>query len=138
MLVLIFIALVILFRFLRPWIPSTILLDWFRTQRDPKWGLWAVLVGVAYFALAYGCTVLIDNGAPEWLHLFVLIGVCEGFRFLFHGLGIYLRLRAARRKERRIARAAEGDASSPTGHEALSGDEHGSAYLGRASAASEA
>ena len=132
---LIFIAVVILFRVLRPWIPSTILLDRFRTQRDPKWGLWAMLVGVAYFGAAYGCTVLIDNGSPEWLHLFVLIGICEGFRFLFHGFGIYLRLRAARRKERR---AAEGQTSSPGGHEALSGDEHGSAYLGRTPAAPEA
>ena len=60
---LIFIAVVILFRVLRPWIPSTILLDWFRTQRDPKWGLWAVLAGVVYFGFAYGCTVLIDNEA---------------------------------------------------------------------------
>ncbi|WP_447943309.1 hypothetical protein [Microbacterium aurum] len=57
---LIFIAVVILFRVLRPWIPSTILLDWFRTQRDPKWGLWAMLAGVVYFGFAYGCTVLID------------------------------------------------------------------------------
>lgn len=132
---LIFIAVVILFRMLRPWIPSTILLDWFRTQRDPKWGLWAMLGGVAYFGSAYGCTVLIDNGGPEWLHLFVLIGICEGFRFLFHGFGIYLRLSAARRKARRAARAAEGQVSSPSGHEALSGDEHGSAYLGRTPAA---
>ena len=135
MLVLIFIALVILFRFLRPWIPSTILLDWFRTQRDPKWGLWAMLVGVAYFGLAYGCTVLIDNGAPEWLHPIVLIGVCEGFRFLFHGLAIHLRLRAARRKE---CRDAEGHTSSPSRHEALPGDEHGPTHLGRTSGALQA
>ena len=135
---LIFIAVVILFRVLRPWIPSTILLDRFRTQRDPKWGLWAMLVGVAYFGAAYGCTVLIDNGSPEWLHLFVLIGICEGFRFLFHGFGIYLRLCAARRKERRVARDANGQASSPGGYEALPGDEHGSTHLGRTSAAPRA
>lgn len=135
---LIFIAVVILFRLLRPWIPSTILLDWFRSQRDPKRGLWAMLVGAAYFGIAYGCTVVIDNGGPEWLHLIVLIGICEGFRFLFHGFGIYLRLRSARRKERRAARTAEGQASSPGGHEALSGDEHGSAYLSRTPAAPEA
>ncbi|MGP4989494.1 MULTISPECIES: hypothetical protein [Actinomycetes] len=135
---LIFIAVVILFRVLRPWIPSTILLDWFRTQRDPKWGLWAMLAGVVYFGFAYGCTVLIDNGGPEWLHLFVLIGICEGFRFLFHGFGIYLRLRAARRKERRVARDADGQASSPGGYEALPGDEHGPTYLGRASGALQA
>lgn len=135
---LIFIAVVILFRLLRPWIPSTILLDWFRSQRDPKWGLLAMLVGVAYFGVAYGCSVFIDNGGPEWLHLFVLIGICEGFRFLFHGFGIYLRLRAARRKERRAARNAEGQVSSPSVHEALSGDEHGSAYLGRTSGALQA
>ena len=132
---LIFLAVVILFRLLRPWIPSTILLDWFRSQRDPKWGLWAMLVGAAYFGIAYGCTIVIDSGGPEWLHLIVLIGICEGFRFLFHGFGIYLRLRAARRKERR---AAEGQTSSPGGHEALSGDEHGPTHLGRTSGALQA
>ena len=97
-----------------------------------------MLAGVVYFGFAYGCTVLIDNGGPEWLHLFVLIGICEGFRFLFHGFGIYLRLRAARRKERRVARDANGQASSPGGYEALPGDEHGPTYLGRASGALQA
>lgn len=97
-----------------------------------------MLVGAAYFGIAYGCSILIDHGSPEWLHLIVLIGICEGFRFLFHGFGIYLRLRAARRKELRAARTAEGQASSPSGHEALPGDEHGSAYLSRTSAALEA
>ena len=97
-----------------------------------------MLVGVAYFGAAYGCTVLIDNGSPEWLHLFVLIGICEGFRFLFHGFGIYLRLSAARRKERRAARDAEGQASSPGGYEALPGDEHGPTHLGRTSGALQA
>lgn len=97
-----------------------------------------MLVGVAYFCAAYGCTVLIDNGGLEWLHLFVLIGICEGFRFLFHGFGIYLRLSAARRKERRAARDAEGQASSPGGYEALPGDEHRPTHLGRTSGALQA
>lgn len=97
-----------------------------------------MLVGVAYFGLAYGCTVLIDNGGHEWLHLIVLIGVCEGLRFLFHGLAIYLRLRAARRRERRAARDTEGQVSSPSVHEALPGDEHGPTHLGRASGALQA
>lgn len=105
---LIFIAILILFRILRPWIPSTILLDWFRTQRDPKWGLWATLVGAACFGIAYGCTVLIDHGSPEWLHLIVLIAICQGFRFIFHGLRLYLQLCSARREERRAARRSEG------------------------------
>ena len=43
---LIFIAVVILLRVLRPWIPSTILLDRFRTQRDPKWGCGSCLSGL--------------------------------------------------------------------------------------------
>lgn len=135
---LIFIAILILFRVLRPWIPSTILLDWFRTQRDPKWGLWAMLVAVAYFSIAYSCTVLIDNGGLEWLHLFVLIGICEGFRFFFHGLRIYRDGRSARRKEGRAARDADGQASSPGGYEALPGDEHGPTHLGRTSGALQA
>ena len=112
---LIFLAVVILFRLLRPWIPSTILLDWFRSQRDPKWGLWAMLVGAAYFGIAYGCTIVIDNGGPEWLHLFVLIGICEGFRFLFHGLRIYRDCRSARRKERQAAHRREEQADNAYG-----------------------
>ena len=50
----------------------------------------------------------------------------------------YLRLSAARRKERRAARDAEGQASSPGGYEALPGDEHGPTHLGRTSGALQA
>ncbi len=32
-----------------------------------------MLLSVVYFAIAYWCTTLIDNGAPGWLHLIVLL-----------------------------------------------------------------
>ena len=54
------------------------------------------------------------------------------------GIRQFLRLRAARRKERRVARDANGQASSPGGYEALPGDEHGPTHLGRTSGALQA
>lgn len=141
-------------RFVRTWAPSNILLDWLQTRRGLEWGTRAMLIGVLYFAVAYWCTVLIDNGGPGWLHLIVLVGVYNGFRFLFNGPVSLVRLRAARRREgneqrlqEQVDEAPEALAPvaqdhqtrrAPTGHEALPHDEHGPTYRGRASGALQA
>lgn len=123
--------------FMRTWMPTNVLLDALRTRRGLKWGTPAMLLSVVYFAIAYWCTTLIDGGAPGWLHLIVLLCIYNAFKFLVYGPLSLVRLVAARRRERTEALNAEGPPSSPVGHEALSGDEHRSAHLGRASAAPE-
>ncbi|WP_454115072.1 sulfate permease [Microbacterium lacticum] len=115
--------------------PTNILLDALRTRRGLKWGAPAMLLSVVYFAIAYWCTTLIDNGAPGWLHLIVLLCIYNTFKFLIYGPISLARLIAARRHERIQRRRNE---RAPGVHEALPGDEHGSAYLSRTSAAPEA
>lgn len=58
--------------FFQHYMPSNRLLAATRTRRGLKWGVPAMLVGVPYLAIANVCTILIDRGAPEWLHLVVL------------------------------------------------------------------
>lgn len=113
-------------RFMRVWMPTNILLDALRTRRGLKWGAPAMLLSVGYFALAYWCTQLVAGGVPGWLYLIFLLCVYNAFKFLFYGPISLARLIKVRRQER---------GSSPTGHEALPGDEHGSTHLGRTSAA---
>lgn len=120
--------------FLRIWMPTNILLDALRTRRGLRWGVPAMLLAVVYFAAAYGCTTLIDNGGPGWLHLIVLLCIYNAFKFLVFGPISVILLLKARHHERRIRRA-EGQESSPSGHEALPGDEHEPTHLGRTSAA---
>ncbi|BEH01866.1 hypothetical protein brsh051_11470 [Brooklawnia propionicigenes] len=102
--------------FLRTWMPTNILLDALRTRRGLKWGAPAMLLSVAYFALAYWCTTLIDNGAPGWLHLIVLLCIYNAFKFLIYGPISLARLIAARRRERieqrRQEQADEADDTS--------------------------
>ena len=97
---LIIIAVTHIRQFVRTWAPSNIMLDWLRTRRGLEWGVRAMLIGVLYFAVAYWSTVLINSGGPGWLHLVVVIGVYNGFRFLFNGPASVVRLRAARHRER--------------------------------------
>ena len=100
-----------------PWLPSNLVLNAIRTRRGLKWGLPAMLLAIPYFALAYWCTVTIDNGGPGWLHLVVLIGIWSGFKFVWIGPISLVRLAAARVSEhlqnRREARTATGDEHEP-------------------------
>ena len=115
--------------FMRIWMPTNILLDALRTRRGLKWGAPAMLLSVAYFAIAYWCTTLIAGGAPGWLHLIVLLCIYNALKFLVYGPISIARLIKARRKERR---------RSPAVHEALPGDEHGPTHRGRSSGALQA
>lgn len=100
-----------------PWLPSNIVLNAIRTRRGLKWGPPAMLLAIPYFALAYWCTVTIDNGGPGWLHLVVLICIWSGFKFVWIGPISLVRLAAARVSEhlqnRREARTATRDEHEP-------------------------
>ncbi|MFT3859974.1 sulfate permease [Micropruina sp.] len=128
--------------FMRVWMPTNILLDTLRSRRGLKWGVPAMLLAGVYFAIAYWCTTLIASGAPGWLHLVVLVCIYNAFKFLIFGPISLARLIKVRRQERRARRTetlpSDGTSGSPTGHEALPGDEHGPTYLGRTSGARQA
>lgn len=93
--------------------PSNILLDLIRTRNGLKWGVPAMLISGVYFAIAYWCTVSIDNGGPGWLHLVVLICVWSAFKFLIMGPVSLVLLAYARGVEGVQRRREEKQAEEP-------------------------
>lgn len=82
-------------QFLRRWTPTNRLLAWLRTRRALKWGVPAMLLGVAYLFAAAVCTTLIGHGWPGWLYLIVGLFVYDGFKFLILGpISLLLLIRA--------------------------------------------
>lgn len=81
--------------FLRRWMPTNILLDWLRQRRNLRWGVPAMLLGVAYLAAAVGCILLIEQGWPEPLYLLFFLTLWNGLRFLLMGpISVLLLIRA--------------------------------------------
>lgn len=103
--------------FLRCYMPTNILADAIRTRRGMKWGPVAMLLAIPYFASAVWLVRLIDQGAPGWLHLLVLLTVWSGFKMLWLGpasiawlIRARLREAGARRRQRRAAAREASDA----------------------------
>ncbi|GAA1491284.1 hypothetical protein [Brachybacterium sacelli] len=101
----------------RCYMPTNILVDAIRTRRGMKWGPVAMLLAIPYFAVAVWLVGLIDQGAPGWLHLFVLLTVWSGFKMLWLGpASIVWLIRArigeadARRRQRRAVAREANDA----------------------------
>lgn len=69
-----------------------------------------MLVGVPYLAIANVCTILIDRGTPEWLHLVVLRGIWNAFKFVLNGPVSLFRLVRAIMREQMMAQSVR-----PTG-----------------------
>ena len=55
---------------------TNIVLEAIRTRRGLKWGVPVMMLAMPYLLVASICTNLIDQGAPGWLHLLVLVSVC--------------------------------------------------------------
>ena len=115
--------------------PSNLLLDRIRTREGLKWGKRAMLLAIPYFAIAYWCTTIIDNGGPGWLHLVVLVCIWNALKFLIMGPVTLARLTREHIRARRQARAQADDLATrvgaPAAHEALPGDEHRPTDRGR-------
>ena len=96
--------------FLRRYMPTNILADAIHTKRGMKWGPVTMLLAIPYFAVAVWLVGLIEQGAPGWLHLLVLLTVWNGCKMLWLGPAsvawlIRTRLGEAggRRRQRRAA-----------------------------------
>lgn len=100
--------------FLRRYMPTNILADAIRARRGMKWGPAVMLLAIPYFAAAVWITGLIDQGAPGWLHLLVLLTIWDGFKMLWLGPASIIWLIRARLHEagahRRQLRAAAREA----------------------------
>lgn len=71
--------------FLRRYMPTNIALDAIRTRKGLKWGLPATLLAVPYLYAAALIRVFIDNGAPSWLNLLVLLFIWDAMKFALMG-----------------------------------------------------
>lgn len=93
--------------FLRSYMPTNVLLDAIRTRRGLKWGVPAMLLAVPYLYVASLLTVLIEDGAPGWLNVPVVLWIWNAMKFAFMGpvsVILLLRARAAEWRQRRIVR----------------------------------
>ena len=87
--------------FLRRYMPSNIVLDLIRTRKGLKWGVPAMLLAGPYLAIAFWCTTLIENGAPGWLHLVVLLCIWNALKMMAIGpVSVVLLVRARAREYR--------------------------------------
>lgn len=84
--------------------PTNIVLDRIRSRQGLKWGIPAMLVGVAYFYAFAICTSLIDRGAPTWLTALVILCIWSCLKFAWIGPVSLITLTRVRRYERRITR----------------------------------
>jgi len=105
--------------FLRRYMPTNIALDAIRTRRGLKWGVPAMLLAVPYLLAAAFCTGLLDDGAPGWLNLLVLLFIWNAMKFLFIGPISLIQLVIVRVREGRAARRARRMAASQDQDSAL-------------------
>lgn len=68
--------------FLHRYMPTNIVLDRLRTQRELKWGVPAMLPAILYLTVANILTILIDRDGPGWFHLLVLLYIWNAFKSL--------------------------------------------------------
>lgn len=71
--------------FFQHYMPSNRLLAAMRTRRGLRWDVPAMLVTVPCLAVTNACTILIDREASAWLHLVVLRGIWNAFKFIING-----------------------------------------------------
>lgn len=93
--------------FLRRYMPTNILLDAIRTHRGLKWGVPAMLLVLPYLYVASLLMVVIEDGAPGWLHVLVVLCIWNAMKFAVMGpvsIVLLLRARAAEWRERRMTR----------------------------------
>lgn len=93
--------------FLSRYMPTNILLDLIRTRRGLKWGVPGMLLSLPYLYVASFLTVLIEDGAPGWLHVLVVLCIWNAMKFAIMGpvsIVLLLRARAVEWHERRMTR----------------------------------
>lgn len=92
-------------RLFQHYMPSNRLLAAIRTRQGLKWGVPAMLLAFPYLAIANLCTSLIDRGTPAWLHLVVLWGIWNAFKFVLNGPVSLFRLVRAVMQEQKTTQA---------------------------------
>ena len=102
--------------FLRATMPSNILLDRLRERQNLRWGVPAMLVGVAYMYAAAICTTILGRGGPGILNLLVLTFIWSGMKILWFGpwsLILLARARDTEATQRRNHHASRPSVGTP-------------------------
>lgn len=101
--------------FMRRWMPTNRVLDKVRTRKGLKWGVPAMLLAIPYLYLASLLAIIVRDGGPGWLDIFVLISMWSALKMLWIGpislillARVRLREHAQRRAEHREATSNEG------------------------------
>lgn len=69
--------------------PTNALLNKLRERQGLKWGIPAMLIGIAYVAIAAIITALIGHGWSQWLYLLFFLCLYNGLKFLLFGPGAW-------------------------------------------------
>lgn len=97
---------------LQRYAPTNRLLNRLRRRENLRWGVPAMLIGIAYLAAAIGASYLVvQQGWSEWLYLVFLLFFYNGFKFIFFGPWSLVLLARARREERPSCQRAFGDSA---------------------------
>lgn len=114
---LIWIASIHIRSFMRRWMPSNIVLDKVRTRRGLKWGVPAMLLAIPYLYLTSLLAIIVRDGGPGWLNLFVLIALWSALKMLWIGPVSLILLARVRIHEHAEHRAERRQVEPDTGEE---------------------
>lgn len=100
--------------FVRPWMPSNIILEALGARSGVSWSLLTLLLAAPYFALTYWCSTLIDAGYSKALYLVMLVCICSAFKFLTAGIVSFVRLAYRSVRESRSEQRRDRDSACAT------------------------
>lgn len=92
--------------FLQRKAPTNQLINRLRRRDGLRWGVPAMLIGVAYLAAASGLLLLVEAGWTEWLYLPFLLFFWNGTKLVLFGPISVVLLVRTRWRERRARRRA--------------------------------
>ncbi|WP_308297918.1 sulfate permease [Brevibacterium sp. Mu109] len=93
--------------FMRRWMPTNLVLDRVRTRNGLKWGVPAMLLAIPYLYLASLLAIIVRDGGPGWLNIFMLVAFWSALKMLWIGpisLILLARVRIHEHAERRAVR----------------------------------
>ncbi|MDN5757434.1 MAG: sulfate permease [Tomitella sp.] len=93
--------------FMRRWMPTNVVLDKVRTRNGLKWGVPAMLLAIPYLYLASLLAIIVREGGPGWLNIFMLVAFWSALKMLWIGpisLILLARVRIHEHAERRAVR----------------------------------
>ncbi len=81
-----------IYYFLRPFMPTNILIDMMVVRRGLRSARPALLIAAAYLLAVTICGIFIANGAPGWLYLLVFLFIWNARKFIALGATCLVRL----------------------------------------------